>query len=54
MEDGLAVGADQRDFARRDAETATGSQRGFGEEFSQSKIELAELGGGDGLLLGDA
>jgi hypothetical protein len=35
-------------------EALAGGERGFGEDFSQTKVELAELAGGDGLLLGDA
>ena len=54
MKNRLAVGADQRDAARRDAEMPAGGQRGFGEDFSQAKIELAQCPGGDGLLLCDA
>src|SRR5262245_355311 len=54
MEDGLAVGADEGDFCRGDAEALAGSKRGIGENLAETEIELAELAGGDGLLFGDA
>lgn len=54
MEDGLAVGADERDAARRYSKFSAGTKRGVSENGSETEIELAEFTGGDGLLLGDA
>jgi len=54
VEDSLAVRADEGNICWRDAEFLAGGKRGFGEEFSQAKIKLAEFSGGDGLLLGHA
>ena len=54
MEDGLAVGADESDFFRRDAEFFAGLQGGFGVGVAEAEIELAQVAGGDWVLFGDA
>ena len=54
MEDGLAVRADQADAAQRDAEFSAGAQGGFGEELTQTEIQLADVAGGDARALGHA
>ena len=48
MVDGLAVGAEQRDTARRNAEAFAGAQRSIGEKFAKAEIKLADLARGSG------
>ena len=50
----MAVRADERDTFGRNVKTATSGKSGFGENFSQTKIELTKLAGRDGLLLANA
>ncbi len=54
MENRLAVAADERDFLLWNPELATRGQGGVGEEFSQTKIQLAESTRSGGVLFGDA
>jgi len=51
VEDGLAVGADERDALRGDVEAAAGVERGAGEEFAEKEVELAEAASGGGATL---
>src|SRR5208283_1249692 len=54
MKNGLSVAANERDALWRDAKLAACSESGFGENFSQTKIQLAKFASGDGALFGDA
>src|SRR6266478_6115642 len=54
MENRLAVAADQRDVFWPDTKFVASGNGGFGEHFSQTKIQLAESARGDGVLFGDA
>src|SRR2546421_697996 len=50
MKNGLAVVADEIDFARRDAEFFVGGKGGFGVDVAEAEVELAQFAGGDGIL----
>ena len=54
MENSLTVIPEQRDFFRGDAEPFAGGERGFGVDFAEAEIELAEVGRVNGSLFGDA
>ena len=53
MEDGLAVGADEGDASRGDAEAAAGVEGSAGEEFAEEEVELTEAAGGGGAAFGE-
>ncbi len=54
MENRLAVAADERDCFLWNPELATRGQGGASEEFSQTKIQLAESASSNRVLFGDA
>lgn len=54
MKNGLAVIADEIDFAGRDAEFFAGGEGGFGVDVAEAEVELAEFTRGDGTLFRNA
>src|SRR5713226_8754902 len=54
MEDRLAVAANERDASWRDTKFVASGNGGFGEKFSQTKIQLAESARSDRVLFSDA
>lgn len=53
MKNRLAVGTNQRDALSSDAKGLASRDRRFGEDFAQTKIQLAQVAGGNGVLFGD-
>src|SRR5882762_3558319 len=54
VKNGLAVVADEIDFARRDAEFVAGGKGGLSVDVAEEGMELAECTGGGRRLFGDA
>src|SRR6266478_6342472 len=54
MENRLAVAANERDASWRDTKFVASGNGGFGEKFSQTKIQLAESARSDRVLFSDA
>ncbi len=50
MENRLAMTADNRHALWRDAKFTASGKGGVGKDFSQPKIQLTEISGGDGVL----
>jgi len=53
MKNGLAVIADEIDFAWSDAEFFAGGEGGVSVDVAETEMELAEFAGGDRILFGD-
>ena len=54
VKNGLAVVANEIDFAGSDAKFFAGGEGGVGVNVAEAKVKLAEFAGGDGILFGDA